>query len=759
MFADTSRNVDDSNCPRFLFVYNQTICINYKNLNQMKTTILKSMMTMLMALTSLSINAYDVEIEGIYYNLTTKTQEAGVTFGENKYTGNVVIPSSIISNNVTYSVTSIGYNAFYTCGELTSVIIPNSVTSIGESAFSGCNSLISVNIPESVNLIGRMAFSDCSSLTSIQISDNVNSIGPYAFNNCSSLASVSLGNGICQINQFVFYNCAFSEITLPSSITLIGARAFASCRNLSTITIPKSVTEMGLCVFENCTNLTSVEIPECINQLSGTFAGCTKLKEITLPQTLTNIVGAFSECTSLETIILPNELKEIEGPAFRHSGLTYIDIPAGITTIPQEAFSNCEKLETVIMHEGLTAIGSQAFSNCSSLQSIEIPNSVTTLEGSIFSNCSNLFTVVIGDGVTSIPQNTFAWCRSLKSVTIGRSVSIINKSFEHCNNLNEITIKDIGAWCNIYHTNISFPNPYHIYHDGEEIIDLVVPDGVQVISNYAFANCEYLKSVTLPNSVQSIGKGSFYGCKKLETFKMGNNINNIGGAAFEQCQMLTNIFCTKKEPLQTSESNFYFTNIDNGTLFVPVVSMELYENVIPWNSFKNIKSIEKFKIQYIVDNEIIKEEMLNAGDKISLPDIENRIGFSFQWGSPLEIMPAEDVTVTGTFTINDYNLTYLVDGETYKTYDVEYGAAITPEDAPEREGYTFSGWSAIPATMPAEDVTITGSFTFIDAIEDVIANDGTYQIYTLDGKLVESLQKGVNIIRYSNGTTKSVYVK
>ena len=122
-----------------------------------------------------------------------------------------------------------------------------------------------------------------------------------------------------------------------------------------------------------------------------------------------------------------------------------------------------------------------------------------------------------------------------------------------------------------------------------------------------------------------------------------------------------------------------------------------------------------------------------------------------------------DITyVKGTLTIveaDPFTLTYKVDGETYKTVEVKYGATITPETAPTKEGYTFSGWSEIPETMPANDVTITGSFTLIDAIEDVIADDGTYQIYTIDGKPVEALQKGVNIIRYSDGTTKKVYVK
>lgn len=125
----------------------------------------------------------------------------------------------------------------------------------------------------------------------------------------------------------------------------------------------------------------------------------------------------------------------------------------------------------------------------------------------------------------------------------------------------------------------------------------------------------------------------------------------------------------------------------------------------------------------------------------------------------------EDVNIKMTIkakpkvTANKYTLTYKVDEETYKTFDVEYGTDITAEVEPTKEGYTFSGWSLIPETMPAHDVIVTGYFTLIDAIEDVIADDGEYQIYSLDGKPIETLQKGVNIIRFSNGTTKSVYVK
>ena len=168
----------------------------------------------------------------------------------------------------------------------------------------------------------------------------------------------------------------------------------------------------------------------------------------------------------------------------------------------------------------------------------------------------------------------------------------------------------------------------------------------------------------------------------------------------------------------------------------------------------------QYKLVYMVDGQTYKTISIDYGVNITPEKAPEREGYTFSgWSEIPAKMPAKDVTVTGSFTINKYKLVYLVDGKTYKTYEVEYGASITPEAQPKKEGYTFSGWDIVPANMPAYDVTVNGSFTFIDAIEDVIADDGTYQIFTLDGKLVETMQKGVNIIRFSNGTTKSVYVK
>ena len=160
----------------------------------------------LSAVFSTSALAYDVEVDGIYYQII-KGKTAEVTSGDEKYSREVVIPSSITVEGQEYTVTSIGEKAFYNCSKLTSVIIGNSVTSIGNSAFENCRDLRSVDIPNSVTSIGNYAFRYCQCLRFITIPSAVTSIGEWAFYFCISLTSV----------------------TIPNSVTSIGERAFGDC--------------------------------------------------------------------------------------------------------------------------------------------------------------------------------------------------------------------------------------------------------------------------------------------------------------------------------------------------------------------------------------------------------------------------------------------------------------------------------------------------------------------------------------------------
>ena len=155
-----------------------------------------------------------VEIDGIWYNLTAETSEAEVTKSSGtNYSGSITIPATVTYDGVAYSVTSIGYDAFAGCFNLTSITIPASVTSIGDFAFWNCSSLTSITIPEGVTSIGYNAFNGCSSLTSITLPASVTSIVGYAFWGCRSLTSITLPEGVKSIGDYAFERCSLTAIT------------------------------------------------------------------------------------------------------------------------------------------------------------------------------------------------------------------------------------------------------------------------------------------------------------------------------------------------------------------------------------------------------------------------------------------------------------------------------------------------------------------------------------------------------------------
>ena len=212
-----------------------------------------------------------IEHNGINYTVLTAPsgEENGtVEVGPNlDASGNITIPAIITAGENTYTVTSIGDDAFCFCSSLTSVDIPDSVTSIANGAFSECRSLTSVTIPDGVTSIGNNAFYRCSRLTSVTIPGSVTSIGGDAFRNCDSLTS----------------------ITIPGSVTSIGNGAFSYCIDLTSVTIPGSVTTIGEYAFSYCAGLTSVAFTGTTPPTFGSdvFFDCSSLQAVQLSEDLT----------------------------------------------------------------------------------------------------------------------------------------------------------------------------------------------------------------------------------------------------------------------------------------------------------------------------------------------------------------------------------------------------------------------------------------------------------------------------------------
>ena len=343
---------------------------------------------------------------------------------------------------------------------------------------------------------------------------------------------------------------------------------------------------------------------------------------------------------------------------YKCTGLTSVTIPNSVTSIGISAFVNCSGLTSVTIPNYVTTISHLAFSGCSSLTSVTIPNSVTTIGGDAFSNCSSLISVIIPNSVTSIEGATFYNCSSLTSVTI--------------------------------------------------------PNSVTTIGEVAFAYCSSLTSVTIPNSVTTIGKSAFSNCSSLTSVTIGSSVRSIYDLAFANNSKLEEVYCLAELVPNTYTYVFGKYNITNATLYVPASALNDYKSTEPWCLFGTILPIgsNEFKLTYEIDGETYITYTVKRGNKITPETPPTKEGYTFSgWSEIPETMPASDVTITGSFTINKYKLTYTLDGEEYKTAEVDYGTALTPEEAPVKEGYTFSGWSEIPETMPANDVTVTGTFT------------------------------------------------
>ena len=230
-----------------------------------------------------------VDIGDLCYNLNTSTKTAEVTTKYDLLTrdnyiniqGALSIPSTVDYENITYTVTSIGENAFIDCVGMTSITIPGTVDSIGKWAFDNCTSLASVVLEDGVAIIGVNAFRDCASLTIVSFPNSIINIESCAFYHCRSLETINIPNGITSIKEQTFNGCTkLVSVNIPSSVTSIEKYAFGGC-GFASFTIPSTISVIEEAVFWKCANLVEVTIPASVTEIKNiAFKGCTNLTKI-----------------------------------------------------------------------------------------------------------------------------------------------------------------------------------------------------------------------------------------------------------------------------------------------------------------------------------------------------------------------------------------------------------------------------------------------------------------------------------------------
>ena len=716
--------------------------------------------------------------------------------------------SGLTSVTIPNSVTSIGSSAFQNCSGLTSVSIPNSVSSIGNFVFRGCSGLTSVSIPNSVTSIGSYAFSSCSGLTSITIPNSVTSIGSSAFYNCSGLTSVTIPNSVTSIGSSAFDGCSgltsitwnaknyptfsnyssnpfydirtqITEFIVGDEMTSIPKYMCYEMSNLESVTIGNSVTSIGSQAFYN-TKIKSLTIGSGIQTIasdafsySSSANGATPVKVVWLantpPSGYENVKGtvnyvANNQYTKLSNAtvypflnsmfevggikyvpVSPSErtcdaidcmydasaeninigktvsykgvaldVKDIKPYAcYMNNNIKSIDI-SNDGSIGQFAFSQAGMEKAIIKNNG--GIGNSAFRSCLKLKTVELGQYITDIGSSAFQSCRMLESIEIPDNVKTLGTGAFSGCTSLKSAKTGNGISLLKtQTFSDCTSLENV---EIGTNITKISGKSGTYSNYGCFYNCSSLEQIQVPGNVKEIEDYVFNGCTGLKNVIIDNAEAELKLGSngsspiFSSCP-LDSVYIGRNISyptasSYGYSPFYRNTSLRTVHITDKET-EISENEFYgCTNLRNVRIGDGVTYIGNW-------AFSGCSSIEYFSFGSAMQS-IGKEAFSDCTAITKL------------------ISHAMTPPVCDSQALDDIS-------KWVCTLSVPKGTVSSYQQAAQWKEFFFI------------DEGATG-------IQRTVSNDSkSFRTYNINGYEQNGQQRGLNIIRMSDGTVKKVMVK
>ena len=454
---------------------------------------------------------------------------------------------------------------------ITSYTVPSThdgLNVVAADVFSGFINLETLIFPNDSHVTEMPRMEGCTNFKHVQISDAYLDRTPSSMTSIPDNAFIGTAieklamPSVTQVGAYAFEGCPLTRAIFIQSNVQIGNRAFANISRNCRVSYPGSMNNWDPNMYVYSPNLV-------VNASDGACGWCGgtggQNDENYLYWTLDDATGHLNidwlwpgspeqqvisshnwNRNHVHSLTL-NHVYGIGNNAFENfTGLTSVTIGDGVTSIGDNAFSSCTGLTSLTIGNGVTSIGNSAFYGCTGLTSVTIPNSVTSIGNGAFQGCTGLTSVNIPNSVTNIGDNAFKGCSNLTSVTIPNSVTSIGyAAFSGCAHLTSVHISDLAAWCNISFGNDK-ANPlffaHHLYLNDNEITDLVIPNSVTSIKNYAFYSCIGLASVNIPNSVTSIGDSAFENCTGLTSVTIPNSVTSIGREAFYLCQSLKDLY-------------------------------------------------------------------------------------------------------------------------------------------------------------------------------------------------------------------------
>ena len=386
-------------------------------------------------------------------------------------------------------ITEIGGFSGFTI--LTDISFSESIKSIKSSAFQDCEKLEKIDLTKGMEEIGDWAFAGCVKLSNITLGENITKIGYNAFAGCSGLKKVMMnarleneqqafwkagtegidvvyGKGITKIGS-LFTKSTVRSVEIPEGVKTIGDSAFTDCEKLEKIELPESMEQVGQYAFEGCRGVSHLKIksPNCIyDQTFGSFPGLgEKVDNLTVEfgEKVTEIPRLIRMGGNVKHVKFDGEVEKIGDSVFDGwSNIEEIEIPESVKEIGDWAFAGCVKLNNITLGENITKIGYNAFAGCSGLKKVMMNARLENEQQAFWKAGTEGIDVVYGKGITKIG-------------------SLFAKS----------TVKSVE-----------------------------IPEGVKMIGDSAFKDCEKLERIELPESMEQVDQYAFEGCRGVSHLKI-----------------------------------------------------------------------------------------------------------------------------------------------------------------------------------------------------------------------------------------------
>jgi hypothetical protein len=575
------------------------------------------------------------------------------------------------------------------------------VVEIGKSAFSGRKNLKKVVMPSSITKIGHDAFINCTNLESADIPSSVRELEYQAFHGCRSLTSIVIPDGIKVLPYNVFTGTGIRSVVPPGRTD-----------NSMSAVIPESVTRIVGSAFACCGNLESVTLPASVQEVGGNmacasfgnpFVGCNSLRSLNVESGSATyhaegncIIETATGCISIgcNYSVIPSYAKHIGQGAFCNLNFKKFAVPEGILSLEKDAFNNSFYLEEVTLPSTISYIDDYAFYACQQLKKLRVRKTDPISIGNIF-GLTGLETLYVPADTKDLYATADGWKDFNSIIEMETKPILANRTIDYSNALSDTSDLDGTILDNVYY-NISNKNKGAFYEGNGSLTIFASSDFMNESEDIEdLFDEEFREQFT--GIVFKVPAGS--GSVQVKATSSGNMLAavKIGGG--------------KSTPIQQEDGTITIPyNVEDGTnVYIYGVSNGTTHS----NNALRVSSNAKMNIYQI----------------------------------------GVDIA-----SINQYQLTYQVDGEIYKTFLMNYGSEITPLEEPKKNGYDFSGWNNVPKTMPAHNVTIEGSFT-TTSVNIIEFNLNSNEIFTIEGIKKKSLQKGLNLIKDQNGKTKKVLIK